>query len=292
VFTEVRMVDRIKRLQSDATGDVASVSSLLRQMLVISSELGLEEVSSWVTRELHGYKDTLIPEYRRVIGQPSIREANGHMHPIVAQDEKTASALSDRGIKQPIPELEHVARSDGTLVMNYPASAMGPLIRLIPDLEYRGVPVIEIHRVHIQGILDRVRTMIVEWTIQASLKGIRDHQEGFSQESKQDAQALTLSIQSFQGVLNASQSLVSSTTSHNDLYLNLTQAGLPDPVVQELKEMLDELRVVKTKADRDGVKRGVGNWLKEHAPAIGSLAQVVRTIAELSTSHASGHLPS
>ncbi len=59
------MLDVLSQIQSDLLNPNASLSDILRKAKVLASQLGSEELDSWVSHELDGYKDkNSLPDYR------------------------------------------------------------------------------------------------------------------------------------------------------------------------------------------------------------------------------------
>lgn len=59
------MIDILSQLQADLLDRNASLSDTLRKAKVLASQLGSEELDTWVSQELDGYKDkNSLPDYR------------------------------------------------------------------------------------------------------------------------------------------------------------------------------------------------------------------------------------
>jgi AbiTii len=271
------MPDRILELQRAASQPDAEVSSLLRKLLVVASELEVKELVTWAKLELNGFHGAESPEYREVRGTPSFSDGRGNMTPLVFKEAETMTALSERRIDQPISEIEHLVREKGVLAMNYPPKVLAALERSIPDMEYQGLPVLSVPRAQLVGIVDRVRTMIVEWTIALRRQGIRDSEDGFEKEERERAASITYNITSFQGVLG---SVAGSNLEFGDFRAiegRLREAGVPEEAISELREATAESKSSDL-GTRERATAKAMRWLKEYGPLVGTLVGEIRSL--------------
>jgi len=186
------MATIVEKLQQAALDKHTSISDLLRRVKLTSAKLGLGAVEDWVEQELNGYK-TRVPDYRSVRGTPMGRNPVRGWMPISGDVEP----LSQTANGQPVSVLEallgSLASEAGTFVqIAYPAEICAELDRAngVRGWTYNlRVPSSELMR-----ILDRVRTLVLDWALNLEKAGIMGTDEAFDAAEKQRAQATATTI--------------------------------------------------------------------------------------------------
>jgi hypothetical protein len=180
------MASIVERLQKDALDPNVSVSTLLRQVKLIAAKLKLETVEDWVEKELSGYGDSDIPEYRIVVGAPRAFNPFHGWIPILLEDAKMMKLISTREIGQKISELEDLLRGENNgLQIPFPPELINTLnagakiaLGQMSLLVGRGAAI---------GIVDAVRNKVLDWAIELEKRGIKGKDLGFSQEEEKIA---------------------------------------------------------------------------------------------------------
>jgi hypothetical protein len=186
------MVTIVERLQQAALDKHSSVSDLLRRVKVASAKLGLGAVEDWVEQELNGYT-TRVPDYRSVRGTPMGRNPVRGWMPISGDVEP----LSQTANGQPVSVLEALlvslaSEAGSSVEIAYPDAICAELDRAngVRGWTYKlRVPSSELTR-----ILDRVRTLVLDWALNLERAGIMGTDEAFDATDKQKAQAAAPTI--------------------------------------------------------------------------------------------------
>jgi hypothetical protein len=192
----------VEQIQRDALDPSVAVSMLLRRVKLAATKLGLGAVEDWVQQELDGYA-TDVPEYRIVRGIPIIRNPYRGWQPIGGSVER----LSKRACGEPVAALEDlISGEDGTFQIRLP-DAITARINQINDVA--GWPcAIDITRSQLVAILDRVRTLVLDWALKLETAGVLGSDFNFDAAEKQKARAVATTINigtigSFAGNLGA-----------------------------------------------------------------------------------------
>lgn len=194
------MVGLVEEIQADALNDSIPVSTLLRKVKVAAVKLRLAAFEKWVEMELNGYVGDL-PEYRKLTGQPkAYNPIRGQWIPIIDPDPEIQAMLSQAYTGQSIAEIEDLLKQDlkGVLQKPLPAEIISAINRRnrVP----LGEMSVHISRSDIAGILDRVRTMVLDWALELEKSGVLG--EGFSFTKEEKERAVTnYNIQNFNGVI-------------------------------------------------------------------------------------------
>jgi hypothetical protein len=164
----------IHQLQAEALDPKIKVSDLLRKAKVVAVKLELKDFLTWIEKELNGYdakSNDALPLYRVVGGETKAWNPYHGWVPVLFSDPKSQNALSERGVVQPIGELDDIIQSkrDGSLQMNFDAEAkniIGKAVDFQTDfkfmLEYSAVA----------GILDAVRNTVLDWSLKLEKEGV------------------------------------------------------------------------------------------------------------------------
>lgn len=214
------MTSIVLELQRDALNESVSITSLLRKGRLIAQKLNIPDLVTWVDSELQGYKgDVQVPEYRRVSGEiKSWNPYNGMMCPIIFTG-KAPDYLTTRLVAQSVSELTDLLSrgTGGSLHMPYPED-IG--YRLMQQSEMPTPPVLIIDRAPLVGILDTVRSMLLDWAVRLEAQGILGEGISFSSDEKEKASKnMNIHIANFQGVLGD----VSSSTVSQNLHMTVTK---------------------------------------------------------------------
>jgi AbiTii len=246
------MASIVEKLQRDALNSSVPVSDLLRRVKFAAAKLGLGAVEDWVDHELKGY-EVKPPDYRKVHGRPmSFNPYRGWLLMGGYTDR-----LSWMRNPEPVSVLEDLVRScsnGGALQVSYPDAIKEMLNKQngVRGWNY----CLEVSPSELGRILDRVRTLILEWALELEKAGIVGTEDNFGPVEKQKAQAASTTINighigSFVGNLgqgNASGDIDASGTNIDQLLsivsqlrahqTELLQAGAD---ASRLEEKLSEL---------------------------------------------------
>jgi AbiTii len=247
----------IEEIQRDAVETAVPVSALLRRMKLAATKLGLGEVEAWVEQELNGYP-TKLPDYRIVQGAPMALNPIRGWQPVSGAIE----VMSRAGVSQSVASLEALASRDGGHLQIPFSDEIAA--QLNKQNGVRGWPVsLHIDRSEVIRILDRVRTLVLDWALKMEQAGVTGTSFGFNETEKAKAQAASTtiyigSIGSFAGNLGAGNvagdvavwgldlKLVSEVAAQLKAHIDeLAAAGADGPT---LKARLDQLEAEVSKA--------------------------------------------
>lgn len=203
-------------LQRDALDKSIHTSDLLRKALLVARKLKITEIESWLQLELNGYTDANIesfPAYRWITGEiKSFNPYNGMWLPIMFPESESEihRALTRRPCNQAIAEIENLVTKGGKLSMPYSTDVQAKLIKAAGLLS---PPVLIIPESKLHGIVDAVRTAILDWALKLEEGGITGENMSFSEEDRKTASHITFNIGSM------SNSQIQADTSHSQQVL-------------------------------------------------------------------------
>ena len=179
----------ILRLQNDLLEDSTPMSALLLRARVIAAKLNVSEAEEWMARELEGYGGRPsgdLPSYRRCRGVPKARDVYHGWDSIDCRNPKILELISSVTLAQPLAELEEIyERPDGELMWQ-----LGPKQQeMLKDmLNERPIEVaIFFDRSILFGILQKIRRLVVDWTLELERADILGEGMVFSSTEKRDA---------------------------------------------------------------------------------------------------------
>jgi hypothetical protein len=228
------MVAIIEQIQRDAVDDQVRVSTLLRKVKLAAAKLGLGTIEDWVESELNGY-DGRVPDYRIVRGRPMAQNPVRGWEPIGGYIEE----LSRRSVGNSIAALEHMIGEPGvrgTFHVAFPDSISDKLNS--SNGTHGWLAALEIDKSAFVAIIDRVRTMILDWALAMEKAGVHGSEFSFEPAEKKAAQSASTTINigniaSFTGNLGTGN--VAGDISVSDVNATLTQ-----DLVDQLRKRLPE----------------------------------------------------
>lgn len=178
----------VPELVNMASNPDVSTSDLLRRSLVVARRLGVTELSAWINSELTGYTSGEVPEYRRLRGQlVAMHPYRGNV-PFFLPHEM-ANVLSDYDVRQSIPELIHLQGSDTGIFSHFPADVEQTLMQVIRKSSGVAMrPGLTFSAVQIEGIVETVRSRILDWALDLEGQGIIGEGMSFTSQEKQAVQ--------------------------------------------------------------------------------------------------------
>jgi hypothetical protein len=248
------MPSLVAELQVDALNSKVAITDLLQKCLVIATKLGVSELADWARRELDGYGENKVPEYRLVYGDPQVFNPVRGYQPLHFGDPKHSEAFSRMHFNQPIGELEYDLRqaeksgSEG-FQFAYSNEAENMLMNAI---RFRLRPSLNVGASQFRRLLDAVRKIVLEWSLKLEADGILGDGMTFSGEEKARAKekSVTYHIKNYiHGKFDHSQvqvEAVSSTQQQNTHHFDPAQLTA---VVAALREALPKLALAEKQAE-------------------------------------------
>lgn len=178
------MTALVPELVNMASDPAVPVSDLLRRALVAAHRLNMPELADWISSELNGYTGDL-PDYRKIRGQ--LEAMHPYHGPVPLQMTGTKNVdwltlLPERGA---VAELEPYSKGVGTLHRHFP-QALEREIMGVMSTPMR--PHLMFTTVQIRGIVERVRSRILEWALDLERRGVLGEGMTFTQQEKQIVQ--------------------------------------------------------------------------------------------------------
>lgn len=181
------MATIVEKLQQAALDKDTPVNDLLRRVKFVATKLGLAAVEEWVDHELNGYTSAP-PDYRRVHGMPiAVNPYQGPM-PIGGY----VDGISWKTIRDPVSALEALltsTASGSTLQIGYSNKVREKLDRA--NGEHGWNYYLQVSPSELKRILDRVRTLVLDWALNLEKTGIMGSEDSFDRVEKEKAQAAT-----------------------------------------------------------------------------------------------------
>jgi hypothetical protein len=273
----------VLELQKDALNKDILVSDLLRKGLVIARKLKLQEFESWINNELNGYdKNVNIPEYRTVQGEvKALNPYRGYI-PVIFETSEQEKIYSKRKCGQSVAELGSLIKNQGKdQLLQMPFSA--DIQRSLTNGSGMDFPVtLVLSSSRIVGILDSVRTIILNWTLKLEENGVFGEGFSFSTQEKEKASREPQSINNFFGPISNSQIQVGN----RDSVQIAASTSLDLKKVQDflilLKESIDKLSVgVEEKKEIDSDIKSVEAQLSSPKPKPSMIKEGLSSIRKI-----------
>lgn len=182
-----------------------STMNLLRKALVVAKKLKLMDFEIWIKNEMEGYKNIEdIPNYRNVNGQvKGLNPVHGWIPTMLGCDSEMNKMLTTRKIFDSISQIEYLMNSEGDLLcIPYPAIAEKMLGSVFGfETKYQ----LFVTKAQFQGILENVKTIIMNWALELECDGILGEEMLFNDTEKKIAIEKNYTVNYFYGNINNSQ---------------------------------------------------------------------------------------
>lgn len=241
----------VLELQAEVMKSDCDVVNTLRKAHVIATKLNLNELNAWILCELNGYKDgDNIPDYRIVHGTlKAFNPVRGWIPAIIPNDEIEQAILENK-MPNSIPEiLSLLKNSENGLTAELPGSTQEMLnknARVPMHLK------LFISRAAVEAIVEKVKNVILEWTLKLESEGILGEGMRFSDEEKASANLasqITNNFYATASVISAESDAVQIVVGdQNTLSFNYEEAQ------KTAKEISDAIREDKKLSAEDRTK--------------------------------------
>ena len=193
-------------LQRDCLDPKFQVSDLLRKALLIARKLKQIDFEEYLNNEIDGYQQKCkVPDYRIVHGEVKAFNPYHGWVPVFFSDQQMAEMLRQRPISSSIVELEDLLSGEkkGT-TFQVPFS---PEIesKLMDGANLPLKPTLHVGTSQVRGILERVRKIILDWTLKLEDQKIFGENMQSSNEEVKTAESPQYTVQNFFGPVSGSQ---------------------------------------------------------------------------------------
>lgn len=211
----------VLQLQELAADGNTPIPELLRKALLIATKLGLKDFRQWVLNELNGYDNIDdLPDYRVIYGDLRVHNPYRGYIPFVIQHSEISEMVRRVQVMQSVDSLSHVlTEAEGQIVtFPFPPEAEAVLMRMQDSFAaMRPTRVVACNQ--IVGILEQIRTHLLNWALQLEAEGVLGEGLTFSETEKRKAEmSQSINIHNFQGVLGN----VSDSQVQQDLNMTVT----------------------------------------------------------------------
>lgn len=266
----------VLELQQLAGSNPSPISEVLRKALIVATKLKVEDFRVWISDELTGYvgKGKEIPKYRFVRGHLVGQTPFSNQMPLRFHDSETESACSTIPLAESAAELERLAQSEQFVTVLFPANIVNIIRSGFPGYEF--LPQLLVPAIAVQGICDKIRTIILEWSLKLEHEGILGEGMSFSDDEKRKAAATPNihieNITNFTGHLGGN--ITADTVqigNYSSMHEQLKDAGVSQAERNQLEDILDALKKAKPEDKPPLLKQGM-EWVNKNKVALGTLA--------------------
>lgn len=236
------MAGLVLELQRETLNSSVPVTDLLRKALVVAKKLEVQEFEKWILLELEGYsKGEQIPEYRIVRGEVRVWNPYYGWQPLGFSKPGQAQKISTRTIGQPISGLESIARGqekDSILYIDFPKEVESQLMNGM-DVPLR--PTLHVSDVHVHGIIDAVRNVVLKWSMKLEEDGILGEGLSFSLRERELASEASYNVVNFYGPVGQSQLQQGTLQSTQTLVIEKVDTKILREFIEKTKRSLENL---------------------------------------------------
>jgi hypothetical protein len=183
----------VRKLQTDAINQDISVSTLLRTAKVVATKLDLQDALIWIDRELDGYLGLPVeelPAYRRLKGVLKGHNPYHGWKPILFENSEQERVFSQAPLGVSIGTIEEYLKGKHENDFIFEISPETET-QLINALEYPLEVKLQLDRGAIFRIVDAVRNLILNWSLELEKAGILGEGMVFSGRDKREATPIT-----------------------------------------------------------------------------------------------------
>lgn len=228
----------VLKLQKKCINPNESLENLLREAYLISSKLKLEDFKTWINFELNGYENHCdAPKYRRVDHTLSFfNPYTGWYEAIIPED---WDDLASSNSVQPIGELEDLVNNykEENGITMYIAPHRIKVLHEVYETSFQ--PRISISKTQLLGIIQKVRNLLLEWTIKLEEDGILGNDDLVFSEVEKVA-AKHIHIENFTGVMGDIDKI--GILSNGD---NAKNTYIENNIESKIDELINEIKALK-----------------------------------------------
>lgn len=209
----------IPEIQRNALDLNVPIDAILRKVKLCTTKLDLSSLEAWISQELDGYSSkAALPGYRELVGEPlALNPYNGWI-PMFFKSANDRQAVTRVDVRQPISTLRDLIDNDNDNGMFYYPVPEYQVLAINRRMNFQSSRmVLKIGRTSIIMILETVRNMVLDWSVEMEKKGVLGEGMYFEPVEKERAERAmsTISIGgNFVGNLgnhNASRDIVSTS---------------------------------------------------------------------------------
>ena len=257
----------VLKLQKKCLDKNEDLQSLLREALVISTKLKLNDFKKWINDELKGYDDYLsVPKYRKISSTLKFRNPYHGYIPAIIENEKLGNLLTQDNITQSVSELAQLYKADSNELRLTILPSIEKEIMDIFNTDF--IPAKFIYTTQIYGIIEQVRNLLLEWTLKLEEDNILGNDDLIFSEIEKET-AKNIHIENFNGVMGDIDRLGNMSTGKNttNTYNENNISNEIDNLITEIKKLNLEdqdqviINLEASKKDSEKAKSVLGGLL-------------------------------
>lgn len=256
----------VLQLQELATDPNSNIEELLNKALLVARKLKIKEFRKWCEKELAGYDNEEIPEYRKFRGQLKVFNPYHGLQPFIIPDELDEVVTAIK-LALSVGEINSLLQQESETFENVISNEVKFKLMSLQTSYAQLEPRVVFKRSQLLGIPSKLRNIILNWSLQLEEDGILGKGLKFTDKEKEVAMSVNhYNIQNMQGVAgNISGGTVNQNNQMNIQKMNfdslakhLTDNNVAFSDIQALKEAIDN-DPVPTEANKLGEK--VSAWI-------------------------------
>ncbi|MCU5440514.1 hypothetical protein PDN45_06280 [Bacillus cereus] len=226
-------------LQKEAYDSKSDVVALLRKAYVVARKLKLTEFGNWINEELNGYQSyEKTPEYRNVSGLLKARNPYHGLIPVLMDSSELADIFTNRKLVQPISEIESFANGENNIMLTFLPEQRKMITKATGvETEY----FVEVTRNQVGNIVDNVRNIVLDWSLNLEEDGILGENMSFSSEEKEKAQNNSSITNIFHGNATGVQIQHQTSNSNQSMQQNNLDIQKIEELLKTIKENLGQI---------------------------------------------------
>ncbi|MBM6760050.1 hypothetical protein [Megamonas hypermegale] len=176
----------VLELQRDAVESNSDVVSLLRKAYLVARKLKLKEFESWINNELNGYEHNKVPNYRIFKGRLKGRNILKSWEEITVPS-KYEKLINNYEMRQPIFTVVNMCNNKkiNSTKISLPSKLNKIFLDFFDDeTEFA----ISISNNQLYAVIEKVKNIILDWTINLEENGILGENLEFSNFERECAQ--------------------------------------------------------------------------------------------------------
>ncbi|MGN7300361.1 AbiTii domain-containing protein [Ferdinandcohnia sp. SAFN-114] len=275
----------VLELQREAVAGNSSINNLLRKALLVAKKLKVHEFEKWVLSEMNGYaRFDEIPDYREVRGNLKAWNPYHGYIPYIIQNSNFYDEVSTKKMDSSVGELEHILEgSDGTVIIKFHAELENFLMK---SQEFPFQPSLHISDSQFKKIVETVRGIVLNWSLQLEEDGILGEGMSFSKNEEEKAVKSTEQI-IHQNIYNSGgghiqvQQLTQHSTQSLEINSTVDKSELSALII-DLKKLLDEMTNGDIKDELDSEVTVLEAQVKSPKPKPAMIAEALKSIRNIS----------
>lgn len=257
----------VQDLQRKALDQKIPISDLLRIAYMVAVKLNLTDFEQWLNNELNGYKNKEdLPDYRFVTGFVCSYNPCHGWQDVIVEDKWLTDALEHLPVVDKISEVEKLAESKEEIYRQLPPKTAISFARK----NYGMKAFIFLGKQQLHGIVDSVRTKILNWSLVLEQKGILGEEMNFNETERSNAKNIMTNY--FIGnVTNVPIQQGNDNTINIEQYKN--ELDTAKFLVEEIKKLMNDMPQNENKETLQADIASVECQLKSPKPKMGTIKE-------------------